>query len=346
METSRLHAHAQLVLVKEIMEAKASIIIVTHNHRRYIKPCLESIIRQDFPHEIIVVDNCSKDSTAEFVKENFPSVKVVKSWKNMGYGAGNNLGINYARGMYLVILNPDTIVEEHWLRELVKPLKSKIITTPKILLYNGSAINTCGNVNHFTGLTFTRYLGEKPDAFLRQEYVTGFSGCCFAIEKEDFLQLEGFDENFFAYNEDSDLSWRAHLKGFKIKFIPTSIIRHDYTLEVPPGKIFHLEKGRYMILRKYLSWKDFSLLSPSLLIAELLTLAYAIKQGRKGLKCKLKAIESGLRIKINKVDGSRDNLLKSLSATIPVEQLTFNKWERMLKILANKVFEWNFKVIA
>ncbi|MBT9150976.1 MAG: N-acetylglucosaminyl-diphospho-decaprenol L-rhamnosyltransferase [candidate division WS2 bacterium] len=98
-----------------------------------------------------------------------------------------------------------------------------------------------------------------------QEYVSGFSGCCFAMRKRDFEELGGFDENFFAYNEDSDLSWRAHLKGFGILYVPTSIVRHDYKLNVPPEKIYHLEKNRYLILRKCFSWKDLLVLFPSLL---------------------------------------------------------------------------------
>lgn len=118
-------------------------------------------------------------------------------------------------------------------------------------------------------------------------------------------------------------------------------------LNVSPEKLYHIEKGGYMILRKYqyLSWKEFILLSPSLLITEILTFGYAIKHDRKGLKYKLKAMKDGLRIKVNKVEGDKGNLFKSLTATIPVDQLTFNKLETIIKTLANKIFEWTFKVV-
>ena len=328
------------------MKDKASVIIVTYNSKMYLKSCIGSIMKQDYPFEIIVVDNCSTDDTVEFIRANFSSVKTIESKNNLGYGAGNNLGIKHAEGEYIVILNPDTVVEDGWLKELIKPLKEeKLITTPKILMYDSSAINTCGLISHFTGLPFTRELGVESNAHQKPEYVSGFCGCCFAMRREGFIELGGFDENFFMYNDDADLSWRMHLKEFKILFVPTSIVRHDYTLKVPPEKIYHLEKGRYIILRKYLSWKDFLLLSPSLIIVEFLTFGYAIKCGWKGIIYKCNAIKDGLTVKVDKVNGAKDNLFKSLSVTIPIDQLTSTKAERIFKIFANKIFEWNFKVV-
>jgi len=328
------------------MKDKASIIIVTYNSKRYLKSCIGSIMKQDYPLEIIVVDNHSTDGTVEFVKENFPSVKIIEAGENLGYGAGNNLGVKHADGEYIVILNPDTVVEKDWLKELIRPLKDgKVVTTSKIIIYGDSVINACGHINHFTGLTFARGLGEDPTTYQKPEHVSGFSGCCFALRRQDFINLGGFDENFFTYNEDSDLSWRMHLKGFSILFVPTSIVRHDYLLKVPSEKIYHLEKNRYMILRKYLSWKHFLLLFPSLMVAEILTFGYALKCGWRGIQYKLKAIKEGLTVKVKKVNGDRDNLFRSLNATIPVDQLTWNKLEEIVKIMANKIFELNFRVV-
>lgn len=329
------------------MRGLASVIIVTYNHKRYLDSCINSVLKQDYPHEVIVVDNCSQDGSAQFIIENFPTVKLIKSPENKGYSAGNNLGVKHAKGEYIVILNPDTIVEDCWLKELIKPLEndSRIITTPKILLYDGSAINTCGNINHFTGLTFTRGLGEMSDVYSKKEYVSGFSGCCFAMIKRDFEELGGFDEDFFAYNEDSDLSWRSHLMDFRILFVPTSVIRHDYTLNVSPEKIYHLEKGRYMILRKSLSRRDLLLLSPSLFVTELLTFGYALKQGRNGLKYKLKAMKEGLKIEVKRTEGDKANLFNSLSTLIPTDQLTFNRTERVFKVFANRIFELNYTAL-
>lgn len=324
------------------MSPLTSVIVVSHNHKDYIIPCIKSILDQDYSAEIIIVDN-GLDGTSDLVRKTYPSVKVIKTEKNLGYAGGNNLGVLNSDGKFIVILNPDTIVEKGWLEELVKPLENeeKLITTPKILTYDGSIINTCGNINHFTGLTFVRGYGERSDKYAEFEYVSGFSGCCFAIRKSDFYEIGLFDETFFIYNEDSEFSWRAHVKGYKILYVPTAQVKHNYVLKVNPKKLFYLERNRYMMIRKYYSKKDFVELFPSIFIVEVLIFGYSVRLGRRGLYYKLKAMNDGLRVSVLKVEGDRKNLLKSLSPAIPVHQLTFNKIDELIKVFSNKIFELN-----
>jgi GT2 family glycosyltransferase len=220
-----------------------------------------------------------------------------------------------------------------------------VITTSKILLYDGLAINTCGNINTITGLTFTRGLGADPSSFADIEEVSGVSGACFAMRRDDYINLGGFDENFFLYNEDSELSWRAHLHDYRVLYIPTSVIRHDYQLSVSPEKIYFLEKGRYMILKKYFSRRDLLFFSPSLLVAELLTLGYALRFGRKGLTLKFKALREGLGATVERVSSSEARVFPYLCTAIPEDQLTFNEFERFGKIVSNTIFKWNSRVI-
>lgn len=329
-----------------MLSNKASVIIVTYNHKKYMRGCLSSVLSNN-PLEVIVIDNGSTDGTPEFIEENFPKVKVIRSPRNLGYSGGNNLGVEHAKGEYVVILNPDTKVEENWLEELLKPLvKSKrLITTPKILLYDGSAINTAGNIVHFTGLTFTRGYLEPPKEYDKPEYLSGISGACFAMRRDEYLQLGGFDENFLAYNEDGEFSWKAHARGFKILYIPTSIVYHDYTLKVPPQKIYHLEKGRYIILRKYLTARQRLAILPSLIMSEILTWGYAVLNGPSGIKFKLKAIFDGLKAEVNKIDASEE-ILQGLDSQIPEDQLSCTSIDRVIKRIANRIYEWNYRVIA
>ena len=326
---------------------KASVIIVTYNHKKYMEDCLTSVLAND-PLEVIVVDNGSTDGTPEFIEENFPKVKVIRSPRNLGYGGGNNLGVRHARGEYVVILNPDTKVGKNWLEELLKPLakSERLITTPKILLYDGSAINTIGNIVHFTGLTFTRGYLEPLERYDEPEYLSGISGACFAMRRDEYLELGGFDENFLAYNEDGEFSWRVHARGFKILYVPTSIVYHDYTLKVPPQKIYHLEKGRYIILRKYLSWREFLLLLPSLLTTEVLTWGYSLLNGAKGVRFKIKGMIDGVRAEVKKIHSDRNRLLKSLDWEISEEQLSYSVADRAMKKIANFVYRTNYKVIS
>ncbi len=324
----------------------ASIIIVTYNHLGYIGACLNSLLTQDYPHEIILVDNCSRDGTVDYVRTNFPMVKIIGSQDNRGYGAGNNLGVKSAQGKYIVILNPDTVAEEGWLRELILPLhQDKIITTPKILTYDGKHLNTCGNITHFTGLTFTAGYGIDPHFLADNPEFNGISGACFALKRKDYLKLGGFDENFFLYYEDTDFSWHSFCQGYTVLLVQRSVIRHDYVLSVSPEKLYNVELGRYLILNKYYSRRDFFLLAPSLVMTEVLTLGYALRLGYQGVKWKVKAIRDSRRIKVKPVRGDTLSLFRNLGVTIPVEQLSLNNADISVKRFANWIFKINYGAV-
>lgn len=325
------------------MNKLASIVIVLYNSSQYIEPCIDSIIKQDYPHEIIAVDNNSTDDSCRILKEKYPNVRLIKNQENSGYGAGNNEGVKHAIGKYIVVLNPDTIVEDGWLRELIKPLKNadKVITTSKILTYDG-VINTCGAINHFSGLSFTRGLGDTSDTQSCTKQISGFSGCSFAIRKDNYLNLGGFDRNFFMYNEDADLSWRANLNGFKILYTPLSVVKHDYVLKMTPKKLYYLEKGRYTILRKYLSTNSLLLLSPSLLITEILTFGFASRQGVDYLYNKILAMIHGLTDEITPVKGNSHLLISSLYDKIPDDQLTRYKIDALIIKIFNAIYIGNY----
>jgi hypothetical protein len=335
------------VQLQNVGEKQASIIIVTYNNKHFLNVCLNSIFTQEYPHEVIIVDNCSNDGTVSYVREHFPTVKVIGNSSNAGYGAGNNLGVKHAQGEYIVILNPDTIVHKGWLSALISPLENEnnIITTPKILTYEGLTINTCGNINHFTGLNFTRGLGLSPDHYQEPTSTGGISGACFAMRKHDYEILGGFDETFFMYNEDSDFSWRAFQSGYTIKYIPNSVIRHYYTLKVAPEKLYYLEKGRYIILRKYFSRREMIILLPSLIMAEIFTWGYCLKQGKQGIRNKIRAMTEGLQQPVKIEHGNTDLLLSRLDSRIPETQLISNVFEKGIAVIGNIVFSLNYRMI-
>lgn len=335
-----------------------SIIIVTFNSESFIDACLKSIVEQNdfnrYSLEIIIVDNYSTDKTINMLKSEYPFVKIISNSENIGYGKANNIGACQANGKYLIIMNPDTIVENGWLAGLLKPLVDgkKLITTPKILVYDGSRINTCGNVIHFTGLACTRGYGSKPDTYNEPEYVCEASGCCFAIKKENFIELGGFDKNIFLYHEDVEFSYRALLFGFKILYVPISIIRHDYSMKINPKKLYYLERGRYLILRKYFSRRDYLLMFPSLLMAEVLTFGQASAFGKEGILYKIKAIEEGLSLSINKLTGDRENLEGYLADSIPLNLVKDSllkfyiiKFINIIFVLNNRCYKLISKII-
>ncbi len=324
---------------------ETSVIIVTYNHKKYIEDCINSICSKD-KLELIIVDNNSTDGTADLIEELYPGVKLIRNSENVGFSKGVNLGVKNSERKYVVILNPDTKVRKNSIEELLKPLKEirNIITVPKTLLFDGSAINTIGNINHFTGLAFTRGLGEDTSKFNKPEFIKGLSGVCFAMERRCYWKIGGFDENYFLYMEDTDISWKIHTNRCKMLYVPNAVIYHDYRLQVPPEKIYHVERGRYVILRKYLTWREYLLLSPSLLMTEIFTWGYSILNGYSGIKNKSKAVKDGLTLEVESVEFDKYELLSSLETQIP-RQFGHNILGSMVNIMGNFIYNVNLMIV-
>jgi len=275
---------------------RASLILVAYNAQAHLERCLSSVIETSGAScEVILVDNASSDGSAEVAAQKFPQVRVIRNAGNLGFGQGNNIGAQQANGKYLVFLNPDTVVQPGWWEALVEALEDDPcagLATSKILLLNDrERINTCGNTIHLTGLTLCRGQGHSKDTFNQREPVAAVSGAAFAIRRELFEHLGGFDEDFFLYMEDTDLSWRARLAGWACLYVPESIVWHDYSLRITPLKVFYQERNRYLMLLKCLSWPTLFILLPALLLAEGVTWGFVIWSDREHLGNKWRAYQ-------------------------------------------------------
>lgn len=265
-----------------------SIIIVTFNSQKYIKGCLEAVLKTDYPSfEVVVVDNASTDETIGVIEKNFPEVKIVKSRKNLGYAQANNLGAKKTRGQYVVILNPDTQVSKNWLKPLVQACSKEEVAVcqPKIMLLSRKdLINLTGKTVHFLGFDWlTDY--QKKDYRILQRPIVSFSGSAFLIKKKVFEKLGGFDSDFFMYFEDGDLSWRLRLSGYKILLVPNSVVYHDYKFQPEEGyqeakrKFYLLERNRILTVFKNYSAKTLFLILPAFLFMEVGMLFYFFSRG-------------------------------------------------------------------
>lgn len=270
-----------------------SVIIVNYNGRQHLERCLPSVLEAGPPAEVIVVDNASSDGSAECVVTTFPQARLIRNEANLGFGRGANVGAHEARGGCLVFLNPDTVVEAGWLEALVAALEAHpeagLVTSRILLLGDPARINTCGNEVHVSGLTLCRGLGQERSALAQAHEVGAASGAAFAIRRELFQALGGFDESFFMYMEDTDLSWRARLAGYRCLCIPASNVRHDYTLQFGPQKVFYQERNRYLMSLKALRWRTWIVLLPALLLAEVVTWGFVLLRDRARWTNKLRA---------------------------------------------------------
>lgn len=323
-----------------------STIIVTYNSSKWIENCLNSLINQQtrFKQQIIIVDNGSKDETINIIKEKFLSYVTLILSTNLGFGAGNNLGVQKAQGEYLFFVNPDTISQPNCLDNIITPLlKEDIVTTPKITILNDEEkINTCGNLIHFTGFGFVNLFKNPSTAFTKNFKVPAISGAAFAMRKATFNRLGGFDKDFFLYMEDSELSWRICKDNVDIHCIATTSVAHEYELKLSAQKIMFLEQGRLMIIRKhYTKWQQILIL-PSLLIALLFSLFMSIRFGVCGFKYWCKAIIKGTFCKLS---SKSINYKHNINSEIPFFMFSSNILVLFVGRILNILFKLNFLIM-
>jgi GT2 family glycosyltransferase len=322
---------------------------------------LPSLVAQTYPsYEILVMDNGSSDGGPEYVEAEFPQVRVFRNGRNLGFVGANHRGFGEARGHLVVLLNPDTEVEPRWLEELIDGLgtdPSVGLATSQIRLFDErDRLNTCGNDIHVTGFGFCRGLGEPPSRYALPERAAAVSGAAFVIRREVLDRIGGFDEDFFLYLEDTDLSFRANLAGYEIRYVPGSIVYHKYRLKLRPQKFFFLERNRIVMLAKNLDAGTLLALSPALLLAEAMTWAHAVLGGREYVAAKLRAYRWLLsnvrgiarrRARVQRLRrvGDRE-LLDLLSDRVPLDQLMgTGRGVNLLNMLVDGYF-WGARRLA
>jgi len=261
-----------------------SIVIVSFNSKNDLKECLPSLFGQSYSEfEVIVVDNNSTDGAADFVEESFPLIRVIKNKENYGFAKGCNIGIGESRGEYVVLLNPDTVVEKEWLRELVRVMEidERIgACQSRVLLYSRPGIiNTEGNDVNYLGFTWCRRYGDPNTEDGELQQTLGLSACS-AVLRRDVLQKVGlFDEDFFMYLDDTDLGLRIYLQGYKVVCNPRSIVYHKYTFMPSKKKMYYLERNRLVLLLKVYDKERLLRILPVFVFMEVGLLALSLYQG-------------------------------------------------------------------
>jgi len=216
-----------------------SIVVTNSNGKRYLKKCLKSILEQDYSNfEIILVDDASVDGSVQFVKNMFGNdsrVKIICNSKRFGPGQGRNIGVKVAKGKYIIFLDNDTEVTPHWINELINTMeKDSTIGIGQSTLLKMDAPDTIQHAGmsmiDFCGWTWKLHRNEIYENFVERykEPITIFGAATAAmIVRHDILYEIGlFDPRFFIYFEDTDLSWRMWLRGYKVVSVPQSVVYH------------------------------------------------------------------------------------------------------------------------
>ncbi|MFA5156194.1 MAG: glycosyltransferase family 2 protein [Candidatus Omnitrophota bacterium] len=235
------------------MAPLVSVIIVNHNGIVFVDGCLKSVFAGNYPAlEVIFVDNGSTDSSLEFVKNNFASdsrLKIVENKASLGPAVGRNRGAAVAAGKYLFFLDNDTKIDKNCVGELVDALENNIsigAAQAKLLKMDSGGLYDCaGDYLGPLGFLIERAQGAKDNGqFDFISDILSAKSAASIIRKGLFDQIGGFDESYYMYLEETDLSWRVWLAGYRVVFIPGAVVQHAFNT---PKKEFKRYYTKYIV---------------------------------------------------------------------------------------------------
>jgi N-acetylglucosaminyl-diphospho-decaprenol L-rhamnosyltransferase len=252
-----------------------SVVIVTYRCRDAARECLRSLEqhRSDAEFEVIVLDNASGDGTVEMIRAEFADVRLLALDENLGFAAGVNRAAEKAHGEYVLLLNPDTVVHDGALDNLVRFARAH----PEHGLVGGRTLDPDGRVNPgscwaqpslwslacFATMLSTAFRGSRlfdPEAIggwqrdtVREVGIV--TGCLLLVPRDLWRELGGFDTRFFMYGEDADLAMRAWARGLRPAITPDAVVTHEIGVSSSsrPDKLVLLFRGKATLLRKHWS---------------------------------------------------------------------------------------------
>lgn len=210
---------------------KVSVIIPNYNGEKYLRGCIKSLRKQDeLDFETIIIDNASQDSDYEWLAK-YKEIIFKQLDKNYGFSPAVNVGIKMAKGEYVLLLNNDTIVEKDFIRQMVKVIEEDIrifgVSSKMIAYHNHDIMDDAGDEYTILGWAYKTGDGKSVEDYTKSCKV--FSACAGAAlyRKSVFDEMGLFDEQFFAYMEDVDVSYRARIYGY-------------YNVYCPEAKVYHI----------------------------------------------------------------------------------------------------------
>jgi len=283
-------------------------------------------------------------------------VRIVRAEARLGYAPANNLGFREATGRFLIVLNPDTRVAPGFVAGLVAASAAagdQALVTSRICLFDRpDEINTCGNTVNFGLIAACRGLGEPADRWGTADEVASISGCAFLVPRPLLEQLGPFEEAIYPYLEDTEISLRAWVGGFRCVTAPESVVYHKYAIRLKPEKFFFIERNRWLVMLQTYRWRTLAVLLPGLLLTEGLVWAGAATMGTDHLRAKARSYAAIARMLPVARQGRRRtqrlrrrddrSLLARLDGPVPVAQLATAPVAKIGLTVANAVLAGYF----
>lgn len=299
-----------------------TVVVVTYDGRHLVDACLGGLAAQelgDVRMDVVVVDNGSSDGTADHVEQAHPWVRLVRSPANLGFAGGNDLALRDVESRYAVLLNNDAVPDPAFVRTLVttmdaaEPEVAALAATVLLAARFRPAgpgdaapvvgpdgtwvpdpegvvrlVNSTGNLVRSDGYGVDRGWLARADAHRPATDVFGFSGAAALLRTSALRDVGLFDERLFMYYEDTDLSWRLRLAGYRVEHCPDAVVAHEHAASSGEGSAFfrfHDQRNRLAVLTKDASVR----LVAAALVRYLLTTASQGLRYRRGAEVAARA---------------------------------------------------------
>lgn len=323
-----------------------SVIVLNYNGKIHLKDCLASLAKQSYQnYETILVDNASQDDSIDFVKKNFPFVKIIENDQNSGTAGGFNFGAKFARHEYMLFLANDVEVEPNLLEEMMRTIRlepSIAICGAKEFKFNERNTISCfGLMLDIYGFPYVIGHNKKDNGQYDTIKDAIPTGTCLLIKRHVFEEIGGFDNEYFSLSDEVDLCWRAKLAGYRILVTPYTKLYHKVSATLGKSKRSRL---RYMSERNIMRMllKNYSALTLikvlprhfTLLLTEML-FYLAIGKGNMALAIVRAVLWNGrhfngtlhLRRKIQKIRVVGDNTIQKEMIRKSIKVDIFRKWK-------------------
>ncbi len=272
------------------MRNKVAIVIPNLNGAALLAESLESLARQTAKHDVYVVDNASTDGSQELIRTKFPDVALIQLTENRGFAGGVNPGIQAALdngAQYVALFNNDAVADPMWLECLLRAMDAHPeagIVTGKFLRWEGKQFDSTGDFYSIWGFSFPRGRDTADTGqFDKPEEIFGATGGASLYRCEMLKKIGLFDEGFFAYFEDVDISFRAQLAGWKVRYEPKATARHHLgstSSKMGDFTRYHTIKNFFLLYAKNMPTRLYWKYLPRFTFAALLIIGASIRRGQ------------------------------------------------------------------
>ena len=275
--------------------AQVAVVLLNYNGKHWLQRFLGNVMATDYPAlEVVVADNASTDGSVDWVREQFPGVRIIEMKTNAGYAGGYNLALREVTADYFVLLNTDVWVEPGWLKPLIAGMEGDdriAAAQPRIRSYENRELfeyaGAAGGWMDVLGYPFARgrvfdCIEADNGQYNDDADIFWASGACLCLRRVAWEKVGGFDADFFAHQEEIDLCWRLQLLGYRVVAIGGSEVFHvgGGTLPVGGRKVMLNFRNNLIMLSRNLHWKERIWVIPVRWLLDVVAAWRALLQGR------------------------------------------------------------------